>query len=563
MAAVAVKFIGQRINASDSATNWANWNGGGPSPAAEAQLAYQGGLAVNRKVTATGGTRNGVQYNPGTGAVNMTLKNNRLWFVKAIVADSFDLQTAFGTEILVGSSSSQYHSYVSSGTNANNSRYNQWPVQGGYLITAIDPLVPFWRESTTGSVSLNAVDYFAFGAAFVNGAAKAENVALDAIDIGEGLNLQRGDGADADGTFVNFVTTDQDNSSNRWGVVVGSGSNVRAHGMLFIGDDVGSNTTSFTDTTSVVNFPNGYHSSNSVGITIWNGNASDAYVIDSLLISAGQANVSSYANSDTRADFNVQGSAGSLVFGGTIRNFKRVKFNSSVIANNATIFCELLQANGSSIKNCTLQTNAASNFATISDYPHDNVTDISDCDFVQFGSGHALELSVTDNTYNFTNLTFTDYNSANAFSDSAIYVSATTGTTTINLIGTNEPSVRTAGATVTFVSSVSVELTGMKDFTEVRVYNSAGDQIAGVEDIGSPDNPAGAGIENGSVGGTTNDRSFTFSTTVGNDLTFRIININFVQNAYWIADDVEYTTTAASTQSIPIAQRQDRVFSNP
>ena len=143
MAIVAVAFNGTRVNDSDAATNTGNWGSTGPAPASEFPLAYQvtSGTstgAVNKKINST--SLGGLDFDPLTGSpVDMTAAANRLWFVKTYVSDSFDLNATEGVRIGVGSGNAAYYFYCVAGTNANNTRFNNYPAQGGYLIFGLDP----------------------------------------------------------------------------------------------------------------------------------------------------------------------------------------------------------------------------------------------------------------------------------------------------------------------------------------------------------------------------------------------------------------------------------------
>jgi hypothetical protein len=457
---LAVSFNGTRVNPSDANTNWGNWNSGGGAPSAEAQLAYQGGLAVNKKVTNTSTTtRVGLDYDPGSGAVDMTAAANRLWFVKVIVADSFDLQTTYALELGIGSASTAYYSYCLSGTAANLSVYNNYPVQGGYLITAIDPNIAAWREGTTGSPSLTAVDYFAGGCALNTGAAKAENFAIDAIDIGTGLTLITSETAG----FVDFVTTDQGNSSNRWGVVTGAGDVVRAHGLLSIGVSGGATATTFSDNTSIVNFSDGYHSRGLVGIHCYIQNASDNITIGALLIGEGTRN--GVDANDTRPDFTVTGTSGTLTLSGcTMNNFRDVTLTSAVDATGANIECHLLTQStatiGASGTTTIIRTNALANTACVQSLAT-GTPDITYTDFVQTGAGHAISITAAG-SYTFDNLSFTGYG-ANDSSSSAILVSLNSASdVNITLNGTVQPTVNdtgfTGGGVVNFITAVTLTI---------------------------------------------------------------------------------------------------------
>lgn len=598
MAVVSVRFDGTRVNSSDSNADWGNWDTGGPAgggaPSSESQLAYQQDTgstttgAVNTKVTLISTTtRDGIDYDPATPApINMTLAANRLWFVKTIVSNSFALEPTWGVELGIGSTNGNERRYCISGTVANKLVYDEYRAIGGYLITSIDPNISEWANNSPGTIDLTSIDYYAGGCAFQTGAqsAKTENYALDALDVGRGLILIGGDGADPDGKFIDFTDFDQDISSNRFGVVTGAASFVSVNGLLTLGNSTTSTTqdTVFNDSTSVVTFPDGYHSQNTTGVLIHNQGSGDSYTIDNLLIGEGsntEVRRGVTYSEETRPYITVVGTAGSVNIGATIRNFANVELNSSCTVNDATIECKKLNpgvvSSPASITNSVIETDSPlPDVACVQYYPDNNSTAINNIDFVQTGVGHALELNTTNGTYNFSSFTFTGYNSANNQSDSAIYVSASTGTTTINLTGTSEPSVRTAGATVNFVASVTGTISNLLEKTEVRIYDLGDEdpnipgcytEIAGIEnaDIGDVgDNFSGSTQTQSTDPDNTGRYKITFTVNTNTSLRIKFINSDFVNGNYWIADNIEQSS-GETDFSIQAALRVDRVFANP
>ena len=447
MGAPSISFNGIRINASDSSTGWSNWGATGPSPAAEAQLGYQNSLAVNKKVNSN--SLGGLQFATGTGA-DLTSASNPLWFVKVIVADSFDLNTTEGVRVAIGNSNSNYYHYNVSGSTSNNSSYGQYPPQGGYLITAINPNIVAWRGGTVGTVTLTNILWYGAQAAFINGLAKAENVALDAIDIGTGLTVV--DGVGAAGDFLDFITYDQDTIVNRYGVVTGSGSQVTAHCLLTIGA-VGT-ATEFFDDSSIVIFPDGYHSEGLVGVSCDIQNAGSDIVIGTLMI--GQGTIQANPTDDTRPDFSVVGTSGTFEFYGTLRNFNNVTFTSVCDVHDAIIRCFDLNQNSAHIYNSILRTNSTANVATINDPTFGLTSGLHDLEFEQYGTGHAIEIT-TPGTYTLNSIFFGGYG-AIASGDAAIYNNSG-GSVTINVSGGNTPTYRNgAGASTIVQNSVSVSI---------------------------------------------------------------------------------------------------------
>ena len=453
MAVAVVVFDGTRVNPSDANTNWGNWGSSGGSPAAESPIAYQNALAVNKKINSS--SLGGIDYDPGAGALDMTAAVNMLWFVKTIVSDSFDLNTTYGVSIGMGSSNADFYQYNVAGSGSNNPAYTNYPVQGGYLITAIDPNIAAWRESTTGAPDLTAVDWFGVQADFIVGAAKAENLALDSIDVGTGLTITAGDGGSTEGSFLDFVAFDQDTSTNRYGVVTGKGDIVASHGLLTIGSAA---VTEFLDNTSIVLFPDGYHSRGLVGVSVDLSNASTIVHIGSLLI--GEGTEQALSEDDTRPDLVVTGTAGTLTLSGTLRNFRTVSFTSACTIDGADIEVLVLGASGN-IKNSTIRTRTAANSAALSSPVFTVDTGVHDTEFVQAGAGHALGI-VSAGSYTLTNLTFTGYGVDDA-ADSAITV-FTTGAVTLTIVGGTIPTFKTVGVgNVTIVTNPVTTKVIMKD----------------------------------------------------------------------------------------------------
>lgn len=541
MAVVAVSFNGTRVNDSDANTNWGNWGSSGGAPASEFPLAYQvtSGTttgAVNKKISSA--TLGGIDYDPASGALDMTAAANRLWFAKVYVSDSFDLNTTEGVRLGIGSANNQYYYYNAAGSGANNPRFSAYPAQGGLLIAAIDPNISQWREGNVGTVSLTAVDWFGVQAAFVNGTAKSENLALDSIDIGTGLVLTGGDGASTDGDFTSFVATDQDVKANRWGVVVGAGDFVRSYGLLEIGRNTGGTAvaTGFTDATSIVVFPDGYHSRGLSGVDVDLGSASTVVDIDCLLIGEGTRNGADA--DDTRPDFTVSGTSGSFTCGAQMRNFRDVTFTSVCAVDGADIECHQLTQGSADVENCVIRCNALANTACLQDPVFGATTDLNNTEFVQVGAGHAIEID-TAGDYTLTGLDFTGFNATDEQSDSAVYVSASTGTVNLTIAGGGSStfSTRSAGATVNIIASTQVTLTGLVNGTEVTVYDAGdGSEIATVENV---------------TGG-----QYAFTDTAAN-----VVNIFIHKADYYRADIIGFTIPSNDT-SVPVSQLFDPNYVN-
>lgn len=472
MAVVSVSADNTRVDDADAITGWSDI-GGGQGSSAEASFPYQGTNLVNRKVTSSTGA--GFYYDPttdGGSAQDMTSATKPVWIVKAIVTDYGGLQTTNGLRVRIGSGTGAYYEYIIAGSNAKIAALDKYPAKGGLVLTAVDPNVAGYRDSTTGSPVLTAVDYFALVAAFSSSTAKSENVGLDAIDVGTGLTLVGGDGASTDGTFDDFLSNDEGTTNNRYGYVTETNGILNCFGMLTIGS---ATATEFSDSDSKLLFLDGYFDSGYSGITVDLQNASTAVTINNTIDSLGTDTVV-----DTRADFTVTGTSGSLTLGGTLTNFRNITLTSGVTVNStADLEFKDMTTSTATITGATLRTNTASGVAAINDYSD---TDLTGVNFIQAGSGHAIELTTTG-TYNLDGIKFTGYGTTTGANDVPIYNNSG-GFVTLNITnGGDTPAYRNgSGGIVVINNSVPVVVT-VKDSSGTAIQ---GARVYLLTDSGGP-----------------------------------------------------------------------------
>ena len=264
MTVVSVAFNGTRLHdmGDTDGTTGVTGLGGGAGPGAEPDFVYQGSNSISRKVSTT---LSGFQIDTtgAGGSADMDDPRNNdlgLWFFK-IIATNKDALLADGSpalEVRIGPSSSVYNTIQISGNRT-------YPVKGGWLLGAITATLSSGAEILndfgveTGTITIPPiVDYFAIRGDF-NATSKGENVAMDAIDIGMGLTLTGGTGADPDGNIQSLVAADQGNSSNRWGAISEADGIVFSLGVHIIGATtyapLNGVATVFTDSFSTVVFP--------------------------------------------------------------------------------------------------------------------------------------------------------------------------------------------------------------------------------------------------------------------------------------------------------------------
>lgn len=184
----------------------------------------------------------------------------------------------------------------------------------------------------------------------------------------------------------------------------------------------------------------------------------------------------------------------------------------------------------------------------------DEMDNIVFCEFASNGVGHAIELQTPIDASQiskgnlFSGYDVADPGTANnkaIFNDQAgaVIISNTNGG---NL--TEDYHVRNGTSATTDVqANISTTLTGMKDNTEVRVYDQSNPPVEL------------AGIENATAG-TTDDRSFAFALSATTVVDIVIFNVEYILPPN---NRIEDFTVPSVDSSLPISQVFDRNFENP
>lgn len=224
-------------------------------------------------------------------------------------------------------------------------------------------------------------------------------------------------------------------------------------------------------------------------------------------------------------------------------NFLATSATDHSITNSTFGGCGKIDVGYATFNNNTIL-NAVDSDAILLSQPSNT---ISNCSFTSGGTGHAIRIT-TAGSYNFVGHNYQDYAAVDGNTGNEVLINTSGSPVTINVSGGDTPTVdsSTGSGLVTIVSSSTITLTGMKDNTEVRVFEAGTTTPAG-----SP-----SGIENATAG-TTDDRSFSF--TISNsppNIDIRVFNIDFEP-----ADILDFEVTG--TVDLPIDQKTDRVYENP
>jgi hypothetical protein len=131
--------------------------------------------------------------------------------------------------------------------------------------------------------------------------------------------------------------------------------------------------------------------------------------------------------------------------------------SNSTISGTTFRRCGAIDAGGGSLDGCQIVNSTAAINVTCTD-----LDQITNSDFISDGTGHAVELtSVGDGSMQWSN-TQTGYatGATGSTGNEALYVNVGSGTLDISIAaGADTPSIRTAGATVSIVTSVDLTMT--------------------------------------------------------------------------------------------------------
>lgn len=215
-----------------------------------------------------------------------------------------------------------------------------------------------------------------------------------------------------------------------------------------------------------------------------------------------------------------------LTEGVTISGFK-VHLNASITIEEVNLVSciEVWHSAGVFTKGSITDSVGAVAFTT------NNPSNITNTDFNNPLS-HDIEITAAG-TYTLSGITFESSGADGSLT--ANILNSSGGAVTLNVVNGSTPTVKnTAGSTTTVVSSVNITITGLKAGTEVRVYDSLSNEVAGIE--------------------TVSGSSFSFSSTPATILNIVIFHVEY--DPLYI-DSYEVGTV---NTTIPVVQNVTRSY---
>lgn len=545
---MAAPVIGVNLTLIDDADGGASWGAtGGGAASFDSDYRIQGTQSFTKRCS--NGTRR--LYHLTT----QTFSTNDHLFVWGYATGVISVDTIAngGFAPIMGSNASNYSEFFQGGSDAS--------LTEGWRCYVASPVFGT-PDSTTGNgglttpTSIGLVGMRIRTTQPVNG----RNGAADVARFGTGLSISRGEETTNESNFLS-ITTENDNTSNQYGVFQATATGAKLQGNITIGTDDASTDTFFkeqnqvvevTDKNPLINESTGANPNTAKEFTGFDivGSATTCILTNLSFFTADRYDRGYLdCNSGTNKPLNVD------IDGCTLQDWGPTRLSSNTTVTNTTwIGCESIVLNSGTMDQCTVQsgirtTGVGGTYLFAAGTPEN----ISNTSFIcpTGGGGHAFEVTQSG-TYSFVGNQFTDENGdVWGFVDTdnaAVHINggATGIAVTFNITGGGDGDftykLTGAGSTVSFVSAVTVNITGLPvvptgNATEIRVFDS-----------GTTTEIAGIGTENHRTS------TYSFSLSTGTNFDVRLLNLDYVP-AF-----ISNQTASTDPTNIPVDLKIDRVY---
>jgi hypothetical protein len=440
---------------------------------------------------------------------------------------SLDTYANGGQRAVIGSALADWKAWITGGVNDPPMPY------GGWKNVAVDPTVGNDYSNGTPTATLQ---WFGVAVNLAIGVSRGNVHAMDAIRYGRcEIRATSGD-VTTPATFTGLAQfndyNDATNGYNRYGLFQAVGGGYLWKGLMSLG--LSGTAVYFVDANKNITIDN----TRKVGA---NFNKVEVNNVSSVVQWTGISIAA--LGTVAKGRFEMVANADVDLVSCTFTDMDTFVFQSNALVNGTTFRrCGQVTIGGGTFSSCTFDQSTASS-AVLASSPA-NAALITSTEFTSDGTGHAIEITGTAADMGLSGNIFTGYaayvEGGTSTGNEAIFVNIGSGTMTISISGGGStPSYKTAGATVTIASSVTITLTGLKNPSEVRVFNA-----------GTQTERSGTGAE------SVTDGDHAFSVPSGTAVDIVILSLGY-QNMRIL----NYSTTASA--SIPVSQVIDRQYSNP
>jgi hypothetical protein len=458
------------------------------------------------------------------GAVNMS--GGTLVYVWINHRAALDTTANGGLQVMLGDGTNRIGFHVA-GSDAIAFTHEQGPV--GWQCLVIDTAnLPAARTVNAGSfAALNLSAITQIGAGFktlAKSVGGVNNCFIDAIRYGNGgLRITGGSSGDP-GTWEQIAAADRVTTDQRGhGICRRLGAGVYGlQGPITFGSDAGTAGVYFSDANVTVVAESRGLSANRVGLTVeGNVTGSTTFKMSGSSIVSPSGVGGFLTASDVHNDV-VELENNSIV--GLTNGIALCANTAHTFFGNIVRACGQVNPATTQVRDCTFREHTGSGAVLWS-----NVIDLERCDFVAntYGTQHT---STTGSPFSYSDIVFSGSITADVNNTSG-------GAITINAAGASNPTTFTG--TTTIVNSKTLQLTGLRNPTEVRVFN------------------AGTTTE---IAGSENVTTGTFSTSI-DAATYPSVDISVIALGY--LNFRLLAVSMATDVSIPVQQSVDRQYENP
>ena len=246
--ALTTAFIGSGnpVNDAEATTNWNNTT---ISAVEQWDLRIQGSYSNAFQAS----NKDGMGYYDysGTGSFDFTSGGTHwgqhvyIWvnYLSPFNLEAKSAGVKSGLSLVLGSDSSNYAGWtIFDGTDID--KYS-----GGWKLWVLDPRKP--PSWVTGTPSFSAIDTFGVWVQ-TNSTFRSDNLFIDEIKVGTGIRAY-GTGTAGD-SWQDILDDDMGTEANRWGIAQEQDGVIYLYGKVDIGDDVGTNSTTFSDQGKVIQY---------------------------------------------------------------------------------------------------------------------------------------------------------------------------------------------------------------------------------------------------------------------------------------------------------------------
>jgi len=388
----------------------------------------------------------GIYYDTGT-AVTVAADDAVFFWWKADVAQALDTISIGGVHLTIGTSNSVYHRYHVAGSDT----YEL----GGWRCTPID-------DNDTGETdrgSPGTPDFDFFGIMFdipSSGPSKGYPFKMDMIRHGRSVSITAGEVANP--ASWDSTTTYADDITRRWGIVQGTDTGATLQGVI----NWGTASTAVYSRDSLLSIvlldTLGYTVTDFTQIVF--NNASTDVIWDQVSILS--------LDTLNRGIITVNDNPALEITNSVVQDIDTTTDggSNSVWDGTKWIGCNEVTAAGGDFLGCQIITPTVD--ADTSGFIYNETANPNGVlDGMAFTQGtnahHAIEFGLSSpTTMTLTDMTFTDFDAADEVNGSVLHFLRTSGTVTVTLDGTTEPSYKSAGADIVFVTgAVTVSATSV------------------------------------------------------------------------------------------------------